>query len=112
MIEVLLQFYGATIAPKISDKTTHIVYDPDDQDRLPLISRYVEKLKAKYSATNAPVSNCYIVTQEWVLETVSQHTELDERDFMFSQSQLVLTNSHSQSQQYAAPQHHYGTLSM
>jgi DNA ligase-4 len=79
MIDALLRFYGATVAEKINDKTTHVIYDPDDQDRLPVITRFVEKLKAKFPT--APVSMCYVITQDWVLETVTQHTELDERDF-------------------------------
>lgn len=71
--EKLLKIYNATIAPVITKQTTHVIVDPDDTSRLKSIVMYIEK--------HMPEKNIFIVSKEWVSESIKSREELDEAAF-------------------------------
>eukprot|EP00026_Physarum_polycephalum_P001548 Phypoly_transcript_01550.p1 GENE.Phypoly_transcript_01550~~Phypoly_transcript_01550.p1 ORF type:complete len:948 (+),score=159.21 Phypoly_transcript_01550:87-2930(+) len=72
----MLEFYGATVSKTITQLTTHIVVDKTNLSRLSEIKSIV--LRYLHMPPNL---SKYVVSREWVEESVTQQEDLDEREF-------------------------------
>lgn len=83
----MLRFYGASISDKVTKYTTHVIVDPADMSRLPLLTKGIGRLKQ--TNKDMPIANCKIVSRAWVTESAERRADLDESSFSFTGAEIL-----------------------
>jgi len=73
----LLEFYGCAISTTLHSLVTHVVMDKSDKTRLTEIRAQLSRV-----FQDPPHRAKYVVSKAWVEESVNQHEDLDEREFL------------------------------
>lgn len=77
LVDRVARFYGARVVATLSNDVTHVVVDPNDLRRLPAIRSACRALLKE-----PPHRAKYVVSHEWISESVQQHTDLDESSYI------------------------------
>ena len=80
LCEKLALFFGARVVPVLTNATTHIIVHPDQLERVPEIRAAMRQLLRK-----PPRLAKYLVSCEWLRESVDKHADLDEGAFVMDE---------------------------
>ncbi|KAL6068764.1 DNA ligase, variant 2 [Balamuthia mandrillaris] len=73
----LIRFYGGRLSTVLDHSVTHVVFDPFDLSRLPLLRKRLKELLHEQ-----PKRAKHLVDKRWVEESVLAHDDLDEREYL------------------------------
>jgi len=106
LCEKICKFYGAKVSPEITLETTHIIVDPaqseSDITHLKAINQILKNLqevnakpqrshKRNHHSSPLNAHAPYVISKEWVTESVASRNDLDESEFLVNLDQLVHT---------------------